>query len=51
LVQKIFAKLAETYTPKFNPDIMNGLATCYMPKALEYLDVVIKSAAKSFPIG
>ena len=50
-MQTIFSQLAITNTPKFNPLIMNGLATHYMPFALEYLDAVFKSASKSFPPG
>ncbi len=31
-------------TPKMNPDVMNGLATKYLPKAEEYIDNVFKYA-------
>ncbi len=50
-MQRLFAELAIANTPKVNPYIMNGLATYYIPQALEYLDAVFKSASRSFPKG
>lgn len=38
-------------TPKMNPDIANGLAVKMIPKAVDYLDTVIKSVAKDFIPG
>lgn len=38
-------------TPKINPDIANGVAVKYLAKVEEYVDSVMRSAAKDFPTG
>lgn len=38
-------------TPKFNPDLANGLATKYIPHVAEYIDKVWRAVAKDFPEG
>lgn len=45
------AKLVDADTPKLNPLICNGIATEHMKKAEEYVDSVLRSAAKGFPEG
>lgn len=36
-------------TPKMNPSLANGLATEYVPKAIDYIDRVWRDASKGFP--
>ncbi len=50
-MNRIFAAMVEQNIPKFNPDILNGLACHYVPLAQEWLDGVFRSASKSFPPG
>jgi len=50
-LNRLFAKLLDAYTPKANPDVMNGLACLYMKKAEEYVNAIFKSASRSFPAG
>jgi hypothetical protein len=50
-MHKAFHELVTANTPKATPEIMNGLAMVYVPRALEYIDNVFKSASKSFPQG
>lgn len=37
----------ESVTPKMNPDIVNGLATKYLPMAEQYMDAVFRYAFKN----
>jgi len=50
-LNRLFAELVERHTPRYNPDVMNGLACLYVPLAQEWLDGIFRSAAKSFPKG
>lgn len=50
-MNRLFAQMVDKDTPKFNPDIVNGLACIYVPYAEEWIHQVFKSASKSFPKG
>lgn len=46
-MNELLAKVIDEHVPKFTPEVVNGLATEYMPLAPEFIDGVIKSAMKS----
>lgn len=51
-MEALFAEMLEKNTPKFNEDVVNGLATIYLSKSEDYLhNKVWRSAAMSFPPG
>lgn len=50
-MDKTFAELVDKVMPVANPDVMKGLAFRDLPKAREYLDSIMASAAKSYPEG
>lgn len=43
----IFAELLDDVTPKFNHEVLNGLATRDVKTAPEYIDAIIKSSMRS----
>ena len=47
----LFARMLDQYVPKVNPVIMDGVGTLFLKNAEECLDLVFKSASKSFPEG
>lgn len=51
MANRLFQQLIQQEVPKVNPDVMNGLACRYMKLAEQYIDMVFRSAAKSFPQG
>ncbi len=46
-MDKYLKDFIEQVTPKMNPDIVNGLATKYMPLAEQYMDAVFRYAFKN----
>lgn len=50
-MDRLFSRMVTASTPKANPAVMNGLATTYLALAEQYIDVVFRSASKSFPQG
>jgi hypothetical protein len=51
LDQSLFNFIDETLTTKFNPLICNGLAVEHLKYAEDFLDGIIRCAAKDFPPG
>ena len=43
-MNRLFHEMWSKHMPKLNPEIMNGLATLYLPKSEEYIDKVMRSA-------
>lgn len=50
-MNRLLATLVEANTPRYNPDIVNGLACMYVPYAAQWLHEIFQSASKSFPKG
>lgn len=48
---KSVVKLIDQHVPQLNPDIANGLACKHMRYVDEYVDSVLRAAAKGFPQG
>lgn len=48
---ELFDDIDEVYTPKFNPEICNGLAVQHMKQVESYVDSLFRSAAAGFPEG
>jgi hypothetical protein len=46
--RSLLSRYVDETAPKFNPYVMNGYATYVMPRALEYLYKVVKSAISGF---
>src|SRR5574343_273919 len=49
--KQLFDYISKTQITHFNPIIANGLAVEHLKLAEEYLDSIIKCAAKDFPEG
>ncbi len=50
-MHELFSKLASSSIKPMNSAVMEGLACYHIPKALEYVDTVMRSASHSFPQG
>jgi hypothetical protein len=50
-MNKLLCAFINENTPKVNPDVMNGLASVYLPLVESYLDSVMRSVSKGFPLG
>jgi hypothetical protein len=48
-VDNLLRELVVATTPKFNRQIVDGLATYHLPKVDQYLDEVLRSGSSSFP--
>ena len=43
----VLAQVMDDFTPRFNAEVMNGLATNSLKTAPEYLDAIIRSSMRS----
>lgn len=50
-MRKIFADLLEEATPRMNDAMVNGMSMTRVPRMMEYVDSIFRSASKSFPPG
>lgn len=50
-MDKALFKLVADKTPKFNPDVMNGLAVKHLKRVVGFVDALFKSASNGFPEG